>query len=114
MLSWLASDFGAVLANIDRTMASTKTTGWIFGDTAVADILSEWGRLRRAFRYQEDRAGSQGAKELEGLLQDRSTMFGSAMRPLGSLLSPFAGCPSIDRLLAETERVARGVRISGS
>ena len=114
MLDWLARDFGSVLANIDRTTAGTTASAWISGDTAVADILSEWGRLRRAFKYQEEHAASRGAKELVGLLQDRTKMFGSAMRPLGSLLAPFAGCPSIDRLLAETERVASGVSISGS
>ena len=81
--------------------------------TTVATMLSDWGRLRRTFRYQEEHVAGCGAKELERLLRDRATDLGSAFSLLAELLSYFAGSRVIDRLLEEVGRASNGLPISG-
>jgi hypothetical protein len=108
MLRLLAGDLGKVLAHIDES----RGTGWHQEDEAVIAILREWGYLRRAFRYQEWHATRCGPKTLERLLQDRASVFGSAMPPLRTILSPFGGHRLIDRLVEEAARVEQRRPIS--
>lgn len=109
MLFWLTRDLHETLMSV----ANAYAKGTSLDDTTVATMLSDWGRLRRTFRYQEEHVAGCGAKELERLLRDRATDLGSAFSLLAELLSYFAGSRVIDRLLEEVGRASNGLPISG-